>query len=76
MVVNGKALYALQPLDPMFDCKMRDDQGVSYGLAEVGYDVRLKQEIVLSPNHRFCLASTVEKFNMPDNLMGDRKSVV
>jgi dCTP deaminase len=70
MVVNGKALYALQPLDPMFDCKMRDDQGVSYGLAEVGYDVRLKQEIALSPNHRFCLASTIEKFNMPNNLMG------
>ena len=69
MIVNGKALLRAQPLDPMFDCKMKAN-GVSYGLSEAGYDVRIKQDVTLHPLRCFTLASTIERFDMPDDLVG------
>jgi dCTP deaminase len=65
--------------------------GVSHGLSEAGYDIRIKQEVsFLGPSAsrdarivmtldgslyaktygRFVLASAVEEFDMPDNLVG------
>jgi dCTP deaminase len=44
--------------------------GVSYGLSEAGYDIRIKQAVTLHPFRRFTLASTAERFEMPDNLVG------
>lgn len=58
--------------------------GTSYGLGEAGYDIRIKQEIVFKPMTmgpevwidgrpeygRFCLASAIEEFDMPSNLVG------
>ena len=41
-VVNGKALLALSPIKGMFDSKQKA-QKTSFGLSEVGYDVRIKQ---------------------------------
>ena len=69
MIINGKSLLRCNPVTPMFDSKHRKD-GVSYGLSEAGYDVRIKQEVRLSPENRFGLASTVERFTMPDHLVG------
>lgn len=43
--------------------------GMSYGLSVGGYDVRIDQEIKLWPGD-FALASTVERFTMPNDLMG------
>jgi dCTP deaminase len=42
--------------------------GMSYGLSAAGYDVRIAQRRVLRKGD-FCIASTVEKFNMPDDLL-------
>lgn len=69
MVINGKSLLRCKPLTPMLDSKQRE-HGVSYGLSEAGYDVRIKQEVRLSPENRFSLASTVERFTMPSHLVG------
>jgi dCTP deaminase len=69
MVINGKSLYARKPLDPMFDCKMKA-HGVTHGLSQAGYDIRIAQDIVLHPFKRFTLASAIEKFDMPDDLIG------
>lgn len=44
MIINGKDLYELKPVSPMIDHKEKL-HGVSYGLAEVGYDVRVAQDI-------------------------------
>lgn len=50
--------------------------GVTFGLSSAGYDVRvefdedgLQYERVLEPG-QFMLASTIEKFQMPDDLVG------
>lgn len=69
MIINGSALLELAPIKNMLTEKRRE-HGVSYGLTEAGYDIRIKQDIWLSPTKRFTLASAIEEFNMPPNLVG------
>ena len=90
-VINGAALFAMEPIVGMLPTKERA-HGVSHGLVEVGYDIRIKQDVQFT--HRkvrmiqgigfqmcsiigdeikvgnFCLASAMEEFDMPDNLVG------
>lgn len=44
MIVNGKRLLELSPIKDMLTDK-RKLHGVSYGLSEGGYDIRIKQEV-------------------------------
>jgi len=107
MIRNGKGLLAAAPLDPMVPTKERA-HGVSYGLAEAGIDIRVRQTIRFEPpdpllawklmqrgnlnEHeeiaakalfygytsvddgskigRFALASSMESFQVPDDLVG------
>lgn len=88
MVINGQTLTFYAPILGMTLIKARL-HGVSYGLTECGYDIRLKQDVHFFPsadliqrwepglnkepdliNGRFCIASAMEQFNMPINLMG------
>lgn len=41
----------------------------TFGLGPCGYDVRIDQNLFLA-KHSFKLASTVEQFNMPNNVVG------
>lgn len=68
-ICNGKALLKAAPMSPMVEAK-QVAFGVSFGLSVAGYDLRIRQSIVLSPVNRFALASTIEAFHMPDNLVG------
>lgn len=68
MIINGECLLVDQPVSPMFVSKHKK-HGVSYGLSEAGYDIRIKQEVWLHPLRRFRLASTAERFHMPNNLV-------
>lgn len=92
MFINGQSLLDLSPIKDMETEKKRL-HGVSYGLAEAGYDIRIKQTIVFTPvagtsgrivitdpdgsvkafNGRFTLASAIEEFTMPQNLVGQVK---
>lgn len=69
MIVNQQALLNAAPITDMMGAKLRL-HGVSYGLSEAGYDIRIKQDVVLHPLRRFVLASTIEHFQMPDDLVG------
>lgn len=69
MIVNGKALLDSEVLWPMYTCK-RQGELVTHGMSEAGYDIRVKQDIVLHPFRRFRLASSVERFSMPAHLVG------
>ncbi len=87
MIINGKSLLEAAPIKDMLTTKVRE-HGVSYGLSEAGYDIRLKQDIRFIPHHawkggpwfsiddgrlgrgRFTIASAIEEFQMPDNLVG------
>ena len=87
MVVNGSFLTSRgnPPIVGMFTQKHRV-HGVSHGLVEAGYDIRLKQDIIYFPKEnrvgvkkgdryvetegRFILASAIEEFDMPADLVG------
>lgn len=84
MVINSEDLLKLSPIVGMAHRKM-SAHGTSYGLSEAGYDIRIKQtveftkgtrfpRVVLVDNEpslgRFALASAIEEFNMPTNLVG------
>jgi dCTP deaminase len=43
--------------------------GMSYGLSSAGYDIRVKQDIMLLPD-KFTLASAIEHFCFPDDVLG------
>jgi len=92
MFINGNSLLKAAPIKDMFTDKQRFE-GTSHGLAEAGYDIRIKQNISFFPNTpkggpgilvternqsilrqgRFCLASAIEEFQMPNNLVGGVK---
>ncbi len=87
-VINRALLIARVPIEGMLKEKISHN-GVSHGLSEVGYDIRLKQEVRFRPYHtgmtsivcdeqgqevtvnhgRFALASAMEYFDMPCELM-------
>jgi dCTP deaminase len=56
-------------VDPFVPYKARFN-GVSFGLSSAGYDIRIAQDVILFPGRRFILASTIEKFNMPVDIIG------
>lgn len=82
-IINGKTLLAKSPIRGMASHKLKV-HGTSYGLGEAGYDIRIKQEVRFKPMTmgpevwingqpeygRFCLASAMEEFQMPNDLVG------
>ena len=84
MIINGPALLQAAPIKNMLTEKHRD-HGVSFGLSEAGYDIRLKQAVSFYPRRwgggqvlvdgtwiygKFTIASAIEEFDMPPNLVG------
>ena len=84
MICNRDTLLRLAPITDMRALKLRD-HGVSYGLSEAGYDIRIKQRIrfyrkeghisarvdgEIHGDTRFVIASAIEEFDMPNNLTG------
>jgi dCTP deaminase len=84
MIINGSELLCRAPIRGMITEKRRE-HGVSFGLSEAGYDIRIKQDIVFrelwngggvfvdgvhTSAGNFTLASAIEEFDMPSNLVG------
>lgn len=94
MIINGMALLEAAPIVDMLWYKDSDGP-TSHGLTEAGYDIRIKQDVMFSPEGyqgsaqrpyvrvrepdtstwheapgRFTLASAMEEFQMPGNLVG------
>lgn len=93
MIINGESLLRAAPIKDMHDGKIIH-HGVSHGLGEAGYDIRIKQGVHFSPSidrpgqmiitahepdgtyihraeyGRFTLASAIEEFQMPHDLVG------
>ncbi|AVO23121.1 deoxycytidine deaminase [Xanthomonas phage RiverRider] len=84
MIINSHVLLSKAPIKDMFATKQSNGD-VSFGMSEAGYDIRIKQAIKFHSggvrihcttgsdwhaNKRFCLASAIEEFQMPDDLVG------
>lgn len=50
MIINRSTLLKLAPIEDMSTTKNKEN-GVSWGLSEAGYDIRLKQEIRFVPDY-------------------------
>lgn len=68
MILSGQSIRERDIFEPFSE--RTQFQGFSYGLSPAGYDVRIAEDIrVLHPGE-FMLASTMERFSMPSDLMG------
>lgn len=66
MIVPGQVLREHPPLAPM--CEREVFAGLTFGVGPAGYDVRIAEDLWMWPG-RFALASTIEYFQMPDDLL-------
>lgn len=83
MIINGRSLVFASPIKNMETTK-KTFKGVSHGLTEAGYDLRLAETVLFiaeggcntvvvngeDKKGRFTLASAMEEFHMPTNLVG------
>jgi dCTP deaminase len=68
MIINASKLIDVMPVCPMPTAK-HVRHSLSWGLSLAGIDIRIKQSVILHPFRRFALASTIERFEMPNNLV-------
>lgn len=66
MIASAQTLRRLRPIAPFHERTAHN--GMTFGLGPAGYDVRIAESITLLPGE-FCLASTVERFAMPDDYL-------
>lgn len=69
MIASAQTLRLLKPIHPFEE--RTTAHGLTFGLGPAGYDIRIAETINngfwFGP---FVLASSIERFNMPDNLLG------
>ncbi len=68
-VLSAQTIRRLHLVSPMMVRTLDLQTRTTYGLSACGYDVRLDQGIDLEPG-QFRLGSTVERFTMPDWIVG------
>jgi dCTP deaminase len=72
MVINGVSLVFRTPIKDMAGTKIYE-KGVSYGLGEAGYDIRIKQEINFTRD--FFLRRCVERVEFSSDPFRDHKTL-
>jgi dCTP deaminase len=66
-VLSAQSIKRAGVLKPCLDA-YKDKAGNSAGLGPCGYDLTVDQDVMIWPG-RFALASTVERFNLPDDVV-------
>lgn len=66
MILSAQTIRKLKPITPFHE--RTKEFGMSYGLSAAGYDIRIAEDIELASG-TFCLASSLEYFNMPDDVL-------
>ena len=66
MILPSQVIRRIKPILPFNERTIHN--GMSYGLSHAGYDVRIAEDVVLVPG-TYCLASTMEEFFMPNDLV-------
>ena len=68
-VLSAQSIELLNLVQPLCPRTKHIETNMSYGLSAAGVDIRLDQDIELPPGG-FCLASSIEKFNLPNFIVG------
>lgn len=66
MILPAQTIRKIRPITPFHERSVSN--GMTYGLGPAGYDVRIAETIKLDAGG-FCLASTVEKFETPNDVI-------
>ena len=66
MILPAQTIRNLKPITPFYERTVFN--GMSFGLSHAGYDVRIAETVALSKGE-FCLASTIEMFHMPNDMV-------
>jgi dCTP deaminase len=66
MILPAQAIRKIKPVSPF--CERTRYNGMTFGLGPAGYDVRIAETVVVGA--KFVLASTLERFDMPTDLLG------
>ena len=69
MVLSGRTIKRLGIITPCVERAIHQETNTSYGLSPAGYDIRLDQDVTVIPGLT-TLASTIECFTMPKNIIG------
>lgn len=64
--IPAQTIRFLRPIEPFHERTVHN--GMTFGLSAAGYDVRIRETVHLGPGE-FALASTIEKFDMPPDLL-------
>ena len=68
MILSGQEILKRAPVSPCLPRTAHHESGMTFGAGPAGYDVRVKQAIDLPPGE-FMLASTVEYFDVPADVL-------
>jgi hypothetical protein len=66
MILSAQSIRKRRPVEPFHERTV--SHGKTFGLSAAGYDVRIREAVILRPGD-FALASTLERFTMPDDLL-------
>lgn len=66
-ILSAQSIRRVKPIEPF--CERTVLAGMSYGLSAAGYDIRIREGLMLSVGS-FKLASTIERFKMPNDVLG------
>lgn len=66
--IRERCLYGDKLIEPFSE--RLNAFGMSYGLSSCGYDIRVAESFIIWPDSKVKLASSMERFSMPDNLCG------
>jgi len=73
MILSGQTIREFEGmLYPFEERTVHSETGMSFGLSCSGYDIRIAQDVFL-PSHGFVLASSIERFDMPLDVVGEVK---
>jgi dCTP deaminase len=67
MIIPAQTLRIIKPVEPFHERTRHN--GFTFGCGPAGYDVRVAEDVLIPPGE-FRLASTLERFNMPNDVMG------
>lgn len=68
-VLSAQTLRYIKPVSPFVERTLHPETGTTFGVSACGYDVRLDQDVVMTYGG-FVLASTMEYFSMPFDVVG------
>lgn len=66
MILSAQTIRKLKPITPFHE--RTKEFGMSYGLSAAGYDIRIAESTKVMCDN-FTLASSLERFNMPDDVL-------